>query len=149
MKVYRFLAYLITVEVIVQAASIALALYGLGKWVDDEGGVLNKAVLDEGPEFTGVVGFPIHGINGMMIIPLLALLLLITSFFAKIAGGTKWALLVLLLVVVQVALGLIGHSVVWLGPLHAINAFLLMGAAAQAGRRARKTAATAPDMAMA
>ena len=149
MKVYRFFAYLIAVEVIVQAASIALALFGLGKWVDEDGGVLNKAVLDEGPEFTGVVGFPIHGINGMMVIPLLALIFFITSFFAKVPGGTKWALLVVLLVAVQVVLGLTGHSVVWLGPLHGINAFLLMGAAAQAGRRASKPTATAADMAMA
>ncbi len=33
----------------------------------------------------------LHGMIGMMLIPLLALVLLIISFFAKIPGGVKWA----------------------------------------------------------
>jgi hypothetical protein len=63
------------------------AASGLGKWVE-EGGVLDKAVMesDESP-FPGIVGFMIHGMRGMMII---ALLLLISSCFAKIPGAVKW-----------------------------------------------------------
>src|SRR5690242_21134677 len=108
MKVYRFFAYLIAVEVVVQAAAIAFALFGLGKWVEDDGGVLNKAVLDadKGPDFTGVVGFAIHGMNGMMIIPLITIILVVISFFAKVPGGTPAALLVLLFVAIQITLGL-------------------------------------------
>ena len=37
----------------------------------------------------------LHGLVGMMLIPLLALVLLIISFFAKIPGGVKWAGIVL------------------------------------------------------
>ena len=72
---YRVLAYLLAAEVVIQAMAIAYALAGLGKWIEEDGGVLNKAGprRREDPEFTGVGGFPIHGINGMMVIPLLAL----------------------------------------------------------------------------
>ncbi len=146
MKAYRFFAYFIAVEVVIQAAAIAFALYGLGKWIDEDGGVLNKAVLDDAESltFTGVIGFPLHAINGMMVIPLLALIFLIVSFFAKVPGGSKWAGIVLLLVIVQVALGLAGHGLVWLGPLHAINAFGILFMAIHAGRQARVAPASAP-----
>ena len=43
-NVYRVLAYLLAVEVVVQAMAIAYAIAGLGKWVEDDGGVLNKQV---------------------------------------------------------------------------------------------------------
>jgi len=86
---YRVLAYIIAIEVVVQAAAIAYALAGLSKWVSD-GGTLDKAAMEsEDTTFTGVVGFIVHGINGQMLIPLLAVILLIISFFAKIPGGAK------------------------------------------------------------
>jgi hypothetical protein len=146
MKVYRFFAYFIAAEVVIQASAIAFALFGLGKWIEDDGGVLNKAVMDadKGPEFTGVLGFAVHGINGMMVIPLLALIFLVVSFFAKVASGTKWASIVLLLVIVQVALGMTAHSVPALGPLHAINAFAILAVALYAGRHAGVAPAPAP-----
>jgi hypothetical protein len=149
MKVYRFFAYLIAVEVVIQAAAIAFALFGLGKWVEDDGGVLNKAVLDNSDDldFTGVLGFAVHGMNGMMIIPALSLIFLIVAFFAKVPGGVKWAAIVLLLVVVQVTLGLTAHSVVYLGPLHAINAFLILGVAINAGRLASAAPSAAAPVA--
>jgi hypothetical protein len=145
MKAYRFIAYLIAVEVVVQASAIAFALFGLGKWIEDDNGVLNKAVLDadKGPDFTGALGFAIHGINGTMVIPVLALIFLIVSFFAKVPSGTKWASIVLLLVIVQVALGMTAHSVPALGPLHASNAFAILGVAAYAGKHATAAPADA------
>lgn len=141
MKIYRVFAYLIAAEVVVQAAAIAFALFGLGKWIEDDGGVLNKAVLDadKGPDFTGVVGFAIHGMNGMMIIPLLTIILVVISLFAKVEGGRTAALLVLLFVAIQITLGLAAHSVVWLGPLHAINAFFVIWFALAAARKAGGT----------
>jgi hypothetical protein len=140
-KLYRVFAYLIAAEVVIQAAAIAFGVFGEGKWIEDDGGVLNKQVLDNSDklDFTGVVGFAIHGINGMMIIPLITILFLIISFFAKVPGGTTAALLVLLFVAIQVTLGLAAHSVVWLGPLHAINAFLVIWFALAAARRAGGT----------
>ena len=106
--VYRVLAYVVAAEVVVQAMAMVFAIAGLGKWVDG-GGVLDKAVMesDESP-FPEVIGFAVHGINGMMIVPAIALLLLVSSFFAKVSGAVKWAAVVLLLVVVQVTLGLAG-----------------------------------------
>jgi len=54
---YRVLAYIVAVEVVIQAAAISYALAGLGKWVSD-GGTLDKAAMEsEDTTFTGVVGF--------------------------------------------------------------------------------------------
>ena len=136
-SVYRVLAFLIAIEVLIQAMAIAYAIAGLSKWVEDDGGVLNKQVLDaESAEFPGVGGFAIHGINGTMIIPILVLLLLIVSFFAKVPGGVRSAAILLLLVAVQVFLGIFAHSVPFVVVLHVLNAFAIMGVAAMAGRRA-------------
>jgi hypothetical protein len=138
---YRVLAYLVAAEVIVQAMAMVYGIAGLGKWVDS-GGVFDKSVMesDESP-FPEIVGIMIHGINGMMVIPAIALLLLISSFFAKIPGAVKWAGLVLLLVVLQIALGLFGHAVPAVGALHGLNALLLFSAAVYTARRGRVVAA--------
>jgi hypothetical protein len=135
-SVYRVLAYLIALEVVVQAAAIAFALAGLGTWIQ-KGGVLDAAAMEsETTEFTGIAGFMVHGINGQMIIPLIALLLLICSFFARIPGGVLWAGLVLLAVVVQVLLGIFGHGAPVLGLVHGIVAFVLFSLAVIAARKA-------------
>ena len=95
--VHKVLAYLIAIEVMIQAALIAFAVAGIGVWVMEEGGALDEAAFEaifEGElSFTGVAGMVFHGMNGMMVIPLLALLLLITSFFAKTPGAIKFSLL--------------------------------------------------------
>ncbi len=110
-NVYRVLAYLLSIEVLVQGMAIAYAIAGLGKWVEDDGGVLNKQVMDsDNPDFPGVGGFAIHGINGTMIIPIVVLLLLIVSFFAKIPGGVKRAAILFGLVALQIFLGIFSHS---------------------------------------
>jgi hypothetical protein len=96
-------------EVVVQAAAMVYAIAGLGIWVDRDGGVLDKAAFESGESlFPEMVGLMVHGMNGMMVIPLLALLFLIFSFFAKVPGGVRWAAAVFVAVVVQVALGLFG-----------------------------------------
>jgi hypothetical protein len=142
-KVYGVLAYLLAAEVVIQAMAIAYALAGLGKWVEDDGGVLNKAVLDSdnGPDFRGIGGFATHGINGMMIIPLLVLLLLIISFFAKLPGASKRAAVLLGLVVLQVILGIALHSVPYIAWLHVLNAFAIFMGALMTGRWAFTEAA--------
>ena len=138
-SVYKVLAYLIALEVVVQAAAMVFAVAGLGIWVD-QGGVFDKAAFEnEDLSFTGVAGFMIHGINGMMVIPVLALVLLIVSFFAKVPGGIKAALAVLVLVALQITLGIFGHETPYSGLLHGINAFVLLGAAVYAGRLATRS----------
>ena len=132
---YRVLAYLVAAEVAIQAAAIAYALFGLGKFIDD-GGVVDKATQESGETFDGVLGFVVHGMNGMMVIPALGLILLVVSFFAKIPGGVARAAVVFGLIVVQVLLGLFSHDVPGLGALHGINALAVFTMAFLAGRRA-------------
>jgi hypothetical protein len=142
---YRILAIIIAVEVVIQAMAMVFAVAGLGIWVD-EGGVFDKAAFESDDlSFTGVGGFIVHGINGMMIIPLLGLALLIVSFFAKVPGGVKWAAIVLAAIVVQVLLGIFGHESAYIGALHGLNAFILMGSAGNAARLAKTADATTPS----
>ncbi len=42
-NVYRVLAYLLSIEVLVQGMAIAYAIAGLGKWVEDDGGRAQQA----------------------------------------------------------------------------------------------------------
>ena len=136
-NVFRVLAILVAIEVVVQAMAIAYGIAGVAHWVEEDGGVLNKAVFDsDDPEFTGIGGFITHGINGMMIIPLLVILLLIVSFFAKVPGGVRFAAIIFGLVVLQVFLGIFSHSVPFVVVLHVLNAFLILGASIAAARAA-------------
>jgi hypothetical protein len=140
-RVYQILAYAVAAEVAVQAMLMVFAIAGLGIWVDS-GGVFDKAVMEsEGSPFPEVVGFMLHGMNGLMVIPLVALALFVCSFFAKVPRGVRWAGVVLLLVVVQVLLGMFGHVVSGLGALHGLNALLLFTAALYTARRVRSAAA--------
>lgn len=143
-KTYRVLGYVLVAEVIVQAMAIAFALAGLTYWIAEDGGVLNKQVMEsQSTEFTGVVGFMVHGINGMMIVPLLALSFLVVSFFTKLPGASKRAGAVLGLVVLQVVMGIAAHSLPFIGALHALNAFAILAVAFTSARRARPAATTA------
>src|SRR6266545_7468289 len=105
--------------------AIAYAIAGLGKWVEG-GGVLDKAEIEsEQMAFPELVGLIVHGLNGETVLPLLALALLVVSFFTKLPGAVKWAGLVLLLVIAQVMLGFLLHELPALGALHGLNALLL------------------------
>lgn len=138
--VYRILAYVIAAEVALQAAFMAYAVAGLGIWVQD-GGVLDAAVMEsEEPPFDEAIGFMLHGINGMMVVPVIALLLLIVSFFAKVKGGIRFAVILLLLVALQIFLGIFGHEAAIFGLFHGIVAFAVYGTAFMAGFRAKRPA---------
>jgi hypothetical protein len=133
--VYRVLAWLMAVEVLVQAAAITWAVFGLGKWVEG-GGVLDKSVMEsEVSAFPQETGFAVHGINGTMVVPALALLLLVVSFFAKFPRAVALAGGVVGLTALQVVLGMLGHGVPGLGILHGANALALFTVAVVAARR--------------
>lgn len=141
---YRVLAYLVALGVVVQAAAIAYAVFGLGRWIED-GGVMNKATMEsESAVFPGVGGFALHAIDGQMIIPILAVLLLVVSFFAKVPRGIMWAVLTVVLVAVQVFLGIFAAAVPGLGMLHGINALALFAVAVVAARRVDTAPTRAP-----
>src|ERR1700709_2407885 len=88
---YKYLAYAIDALILLQAAAIAWAVFGLSKWIED-GHTLTKSAMDGNKTlFSEENGFAIHGIDGTMVIPLVGLVLLIISFFAKVPQGPKWA----------------------------------------------------------
>ncbi|TCC37315.1 hypothetical protein [Kribbella sindirgiensis] len=134
-SVYRALAGLIAIGVLVQAMAIGLAWFTVLKDVD--GGL----VYDKNSDFN--VGHLIHTIVGSGIIPLLTILLLIISFFAKVEGGVKWALYVFGLVVLQFGLAVASFSAPVVGALHGLNAFALLAVAGMAARRAAGSPAAA------
>jgi hypothetical protein len=140
---YKVLAYLVAAEVAVQAMVMVWAIAGLGKWVDG-GGVFDKSVIEGSIEggamaFPEVLGILVHGINGMFVVPGLALLLVIVSFFTKVRGAIKWALIVFVLVVAQGQIGFLGHEFPLAGLLHGLNALALFAVALYAARRLRTT----------
>lgn len=139
---YKYLAFLVCGLVMLQAASHAWASSGLVKYLT-EGGTID---LESGapPPFPEAMGIMIHAMNGMLVIPLVALVLLGVAFAAKLPGGVMWAGVVLALVVLQVVLGFMGHALSAMAFLHGVNALLLFGAALVAGRRAGGLSSQAP-----
>jgi hypothetical protein len=135
---YRVLAHLVALGVVVQAMAIAFAWFGVIHDVD--GG----ATIDA--SFEGNAGHAIHGMVGMNVLPLVALVLLIVSFFAKVPGGVKWAAIVFGLTVLQVVLAFVAFGAPVVGALHGLNALALFAVAVVAGRRVRTAspALTAP-----
>lgn len=127
-QTYRVLAGLIALGVVVQAAAIALAWFGVIADIEDGGTFTSDS--------DGNVGHALHGIVGMMVIPLLALVLFVISFFAKVRSGTKYAGLLLLAVVVQVVLAFVAFGVPAVGALHGINALVIFGLALATARQA-------------
>lgn len=135
---YRVLAGLVAVGVVLQAMFIALGWFTAIKDMDD-GLVIDK-------NYDGNIGHTLHGQTGTMVIPILALLLLIVSFFAHVPGGIRWALYVFGLVVLQIALAFLSFGVTpVLGLLHGLNAFALLAVAAIASRRAAGAPAAATE----
>jgi hypothetical protein len=134
---YKVLAYLVAAEVAIQAMVMVWGIAGLIKWVDG-GGVFDKSVMEtQGTPFPEVAGILVHGVNGTFVVPGIALVLLILSFFLRVRGAIKWAAIVFVLVVAQGQIGFLGHEIPLAGALHGLNALALFGAALYTGRRIR------------
>lgn len=125
---YKGIAHLIALGVLLQAAFVAAAWFQTINDVD--GGTVINA------DYEGNLGHMLHGMVGMMVMPLLGLIFFIVSFFAKLPGGVKWAGFTFLAIVVQVVLAFVSFGVPIIGALHGINAFVVFGLALYAGRRA-------------
>lgn len=133
-KAYRVLARLIAALVVVQAAAIAYGAFAISKVIDkakDHGDTISNAST----KLDGGAGYGIHGLVGMLLIPLVAIILFVVAFMAHIPDGVKWAGFILVDVVVQVVLGLAAHSVAALGWLHGPNALVLFALAIYTARR--------------
>jgi hypothetical protein len=131
-QTYRVLGYLIATAVVVQAATIAYAWFATLNDLD------NGATLDA--DFEGNAGHMLHGVVGMMAIPLLALAMFGVSFFTKVDGAVKGAGFVLLAVAVQITLAFVSFGAPALGALHGINAFVVAGLASAAASRVGRPA---------
>ena len=144
-KTYRILADTIAVLVVVQAAMMVWAIAGLFTWID-EGATLDKSVIEgwenEPPTFEGSIGHFIHLMSGTFLIPLIGLLLLLVSFFAKVPRGVALAALIVVLIVIQYLAGFFAEpGMPYLGLVHGANAFILFGAAIMAAKSAKPAAA--------
>ena len=132
---YRILAGLIAIGVVVQASLIAFALFDIEHKTDD--GVFYSKDSNN-------LGVGLHSLLGGMVIPVLALALLIVSFFARIPGGVKWAAITFGVLLLQVVLGYSGSALPLIGVLHGLNAFALAGVASVAMRKARQAEEAVP-----
>lgn len=149
-KAYTVLAFLIALEVLIQATAIAWAMFGLKDWIDAGRSYTKDAADfdDGGWDFTAERGFWIHSLNGFMIIALIALIFLIVSFFAKIPGGVKWAAIIFVLVIIQGHLlpGLSAEFGSGFGALHGLNALVLFALAVMAGKRVKTATASTSEV---
>ena len=147
-KTYQVLASLIAILVVVQAMMMVWTIAGLFTWIDD-GNTLDKSVVEgwseEPPTFAGSFGFFWHSfIGGVILIPLLGLIMLIVSFFAKVPRGVALAAAIVVSIIVQYLAAVFAEpEEPLLGLVHGLNAFILFGLAVFAARSA-KEAAMAP-----
>ncbi len=140
-QLYRVLAYLIAAGVVLQAAAIAYAVFGMFEWVA-EGGTIDKALIESGnPQVGGITGFNLHQRVGVTILPLLALLFVISSFFARIPGGIRWALIVFAATLMQSLVGIYAHENSAVGWLHGAMALILFSCALVSGIRVHRALA--------
>lgn len=145
-RTYTVLAWIIAAGVFVQAAAIAFGFGGMAGYVQG-GGVVDKALVESGTvdNFTGEIGFAIHGIVGGMVIPFAALALVVVSFLVKVPGARMWAAIVLGLVFVQAMAGYSIKDLPYLGLLHGANALAILMSSVQAARLVARAEARPTD----
>ncbi|GAB3716292.1 hypothetical protein [Mariniluteicoccus flavus] len=139
---YRSLAYVICALVAVQAAMHAWSSAGLIKFLGGGGTLdMGAAAPPPVPEFAGVIA---HAMIGTYVIPLVAVALVVVAFLARASGAVRGAIMVLVLVVVQVLLGFLGHTLTVLALLHGLNALALFSVAFVAARAMAYAPETVP-----
>jgi len=131
---YRAIAGLIALGVLVQAAAIGFGWFDVINKVDE-----GSLVLDS--DYEGNAGHTIHGMNGMMVMPLLGLLLLVTSFFTKLPGASRWGGAVFAAIIVQIALAFVAFGAPVVGALHGMNALVVFTLAFLTARRVKTVSA--------
>lgn len=132
--VYRGLASLIAIAVVLQIAAIALAGFTVAKDAEDGAAI--------GADYSNF-GQTYHSMAGN-IIALLALILLIIAFTTNVPRGRMLAGIILGLVAVQIALAVVSFGIPMLGVLHGINGLAIAGVAGAASRAASQPVAAQP-----
>lgn len=128
--IYKYLAYLIALLVVIQSA---LVVWGMAAEIRFR---INNPDAS-GADIPFPLGAQLHGMIGMYVIPVAALLLVGLALVMR--DGRRWALWVLLATIAQVALGLGGIMVSeYLGLLHGIVAFALLAVALLAARHGNR-----------
>lgn len=112
--VYRYLAGLVFLAVLVQIGLAGYGAFSVAKDVD--GGVVNQDRFDD--------VFGIHAGFGYIVM-LLGLLLLIVSAIGRVR--VRHTLILFGLLVLQLLLAWFGYEVPWIGFFHPINAMLIAG----------------------
>ncbi len=125
---YRVLAVLISIGVVVQAATIAWAGFVTARDID--AGAVTAS-------YSTPAGVVVHAVLGQAVIPALAVALFVVAFGAKVAGGVRAAGIVLVVVVAQVLLAYAAAQAPWIGLLHGATALAVVVLAGLAARRGR------------
>ena len=134
---YRILYYLLSLEVLIQAAVIAWWAFGVTSYADDHGSISHHQLEHGG--FGGSAGLSVHAVNGFMVIPFIALVLLVVSFFAKVPGGVRLASITFVLVLAQAyLLPALSEKSPVVGTLHGAVALAILGLSIAAPRMARE-----------
>jgi hypothetical protein len=139
---YRVLAGLICLLVLVQAAAIAFATFGILDFVEG-GDVYTKSVAEDRASDAGGIGQNVHSV-GAIAVALVAIVLLVVSFLARIEGGVKWAGIVFGAVLLQWVSAIVASAVPAVGLLHGLNAFVVFGTAMTAMQNAGRSEAVGP-----
>lgn len=129
-KAYSVLSTLLVVEFLAQFFFIGVAIFTVTQVPDDANSIYTALNGDTSMTFSGL-----HGLNGMMVIPVTVLLLLICSFAARQTWKTTGlTALLFLLLVIQIALPFLTFLSVFSGAylvsaLHPVNGTILLGLA--------------------
>jgi heme A synthase len=116
--VYRWWAAILTLAVVVQIGFAGYGAFNSAEKIEDNDSISKKAFEDGWDPHTGF---------GYIVFLGAVLLFLIALASRPGRRGVLWALAVPLLVILQIVLAWIGESVGWLGFLHPINAFVILG----------------------
>ncbi|HEY8720071.1 hypothetical protein [Pengzhenrongella sp.] len=130
-RAYIVLARLIAALVVVQVAAIAWGTFAMLHDID------NGAVITSD---TRNFAQSLHANVGYIVIPAVALIFFVVSFFLKIPGAVKWASIVFGLVALQGILAGLSFAAPVVGALHGLNALAIAGMSAAAAQRLRTTA---------
>lgn len=123
-RIYRAVALLIAVGVVVQAAALAYLVGGLNRYLTTgRGGSVWETELYSAPDWLDAgVGLPAHLVTVFLVLPILAIVLVVVAFVTRVRGAVTWAAAIFVAVALQVFLDVVGAD----GPV--VGAFKLFDA---------------------